>query len=108
MKCGVIFPGKTSDIYIPVICLVEIVYLCEKGRIPAHLKVRLDDALQAATSGLMVANLTAEIANAVTRVPRANVPDMPDRIIAATALHLGLDLISKDPKIRAAGVNTIW
>jgi predicted nucleic acid-binding protein len=32
---------------------------------------------------------------------------MPDRIIAATALHLGLPLISRDRKIQLSGVNTI-
>jgi len=95
-------------IYVPTICLVEIVYLHEKGRIPANLKTRLDAELQADTSGIVVANLTVEIANAVTRVSRADVPDMPDRIITATALHLGLALISKDRKIKLAGVNTIW
>jgi len=41
-------------------------------------------------------------------VPRAEVPDMPDRIIAATALHLGLPLISRDRKIQLAGLQTIW
>ena len=95
-------------IYIPTICLVEIVYLQEKGRIPADLKAQLDTELQAGTSGLFLVALTAEVANAVARVPRAKVPDMPDRIIAATALHLGLPLISRDRKIQLADVNTTW
>ena len=33
---------------------------------------------------------------------------MPDRIIAATALHLGVPVISRDGKIRASTVATIW
>jgi PIN domain nuclease of toxin-antitoxin system len=41
-------------------------------------------------------------------VPRATVPDMPDRIIAATALYLDLLLISRDGKIRLSSVATIW
>jgi PIN domain nuclease of toxin-antitoxin system len=95
-------------VYIPTICLVEIVYLQDKGRIPAELKMQLDAELQASTSGLVLVDLTAEVANAVARVPRSEVPDMPDRIIAATALHLGLPLISRDRKIQLSGVNTIW
>jgi len=95
-------------VYIPTICLVEIVYLQEKGRIPADLKAQLDAELQAGTSGLVLVDLTAEVANAVARVPRFEVPDMPDRIIAATALHPGLPLISRDRKIQLFGVNTIW
>jgi PIN domain nuclease of toxin-antitoxin system len=97
-----------SVVYLPTICLVEIVYLQEKGRVPADLKAELDTALQAGTSGLVLADLTAEIADTVVRVPRTDVPDMPDRIIAATALYLGLPLISRDRKIQLAGVNTIW
>jgi PIN domain nuclease of toxin-antitoxin system len=95
-------------VYVPTICLVEIVYLQEKGRIPANLRVQLDAELQAGTSGLVLADLTAEVASAVTRVPRYDVPDMPDRIIAATALHLGLPLISRDHKIQLSDVDTIW
>jgi PIN domain nuclease of toxin-antitoxin system len=95
-------------VYIPTICLVEIVYLQEKGRIPSDMKAQLDAELRTETSGLVLADLTAEVASAVARVPRAEVPDMPDRIIAATALHLGLPLISRDSKIPLSDVNTIW
>ncbi len=41
-------------------------------------------------------------------VPRSEVPDMPDRIIAATALYLKVPLISRDARIRAANLDTIW
>jgi len=33
---------------------------------------------------------------------------MPDRIIATTALHLGVPLISRDGRIRLSSVPTIW
>ncbi len=95
-------------VYVPTICLVEIVYLQEKGRIPVALKTQLDAELRAGTSGLVLAALTPAVANTVARVPRAEVPDMPDRIIAATALHLGLPLISRDRKIQLADLQTIW
>jgi predicted nucleic acid-binding protein len=48
------------------------------------------------------------VAQALRKVERSQVPDLPDRIIAATALHLGLPLISRDGKIQLADVNTIW
>jgi PIN domain nuclease of toxin-antitoxin system len=95
-------------IYVPTICVVEIIYLQEKGRIPAELKARLDTELQAATSSLVLVGLTPDVTNAVARVPRTQVPEMPDRIIAATALHLGLPLISRDHKIQATDIKTIW
>ena len=40
---------------------------------------------------------------------RATVPEMPDRIIAATALHLNAPLITRDHKIQALqNVQTLW
>jgi len=38
----------------------------------------------------------------------ASVPDMPDRIVAATGIHLGVPFISRDGRIRASSINTIW
>jgi predicted nucleic acid-binding protein len=48
------------------------------------------------------------VAEAVRDVPRDAVPDMPDRIIAASALFLGLPLVTRDQKIRSSQVQTIW
>jgi PIN domain nuclease of toxin-antitoxin system len=98
----------TVIVYIPTICLVEIIYLQEKGRIPANLRTLLSSRLQAGTTGLALAPLTADVANAVARIPRSDVPDMPNRIIAATALHMALPLISRDHKIQLSAVPTIW
>jgi len=52
--------------------------------------------------------LTVEIVDALRRVPRPDVPDMPDRIVAATAVYFGVPVISRDAKIRASSVRTIW
>jgi predicted nucleic acid-binding protein len=49
------------------------------------------------------------ISIAIREIDRDTVPDMPDRIIAATALHLNLPLVTRDRKIRAEGaIVTIW
>jgi len=95
-------------LYVPTICLVEIIYLQEKGRIPAELRADLEAQLLAGTSGLILTGLTPEVAEAVADVPRTAVPDMPDRIIAATAVHLGLPLVSRDHLIQLSSVETIW
>jgi predicted nucleic acid-binding protein len=57
---------------------------------------------------LTVYHLTEVVAESLELVPRKDVPDMPDRIIAATALHLGLPLVTRDGKIRAVNITTIW
>ena len=44
----------------------------------------------------------------MTHVPRSDIPDLPDRIIAASAVHLGVPVISRDGKIRASQLRTIW
>jgi predicted nucleic acid-binding protein len=48
------------------------------------------------------------IVQSMQRVDRAKVPDLPDRIIAATALHAHVPVISRDSKIRVSGIETVW
>jgi predicted nucleic acid-binding protein len=48
------------------------------------------------------------VAHAVRRLSRSTVPDMPDGIIAATALHLDLPLATRDRRVRGCGIETVW
>jgi PIN domain nuclease of toxin-antitoxin system len=54
------------------------------------------------------APVTIEIVDAMLTVPREEIPDMPDRIIAATALYFGVPAISRDGNIRSSKIQTIW
>jgi len=94
--------------YISAISIVETIYPIERGRVPLEALQRLEAGLKDPTSGLRVAPVNEAVAQAVHQVPRAIVPDMPDRIIAATALHLGLPLVTRDLRIQSAGIKTIW
>lgn len=85
---------------------MEIIYLVERKRVP--LEALQESALKDNSSSLVVAPLDAAVAEAVPRIPRAIVSDMPDRIIAATALHLGLPLVTRDARIHSVGIGTIW
>ncbi len=49
-----------------------------------------------------------KVALALQEISRASIPDMPDRIIAATAMALDVPLITRDHKIRVSTVQTIW
>lgn len=100
--------ASNSPVFVPTICIVEITYLVEKGRLPGAVRTRLLAALEDPESNLAVAALDLDIADRLEHVERDHVPDMPDRIIAATAVHLGLPLVSRDRKIRASSVMTIW
>jgi PIN domain nuclease of toxin-antitoxin system len=97
-----------ATVYVPTICLVEIVCLTEKGRIPPNLQEQLSNELRGGATGLVVTDLTMGVVNELVKVPRSQVPDLTDRVIAATALHLGLPVISRDRKIRLSTVTTIW
>jgi PIN domain nuclease of toxin-antitoxin system len=107
-KCFDACDRGESIIFVPTICLVEIIYLQEKGRIPSEMKRLLDRELKRGAAGISLSNLSGEVVEMLSMVPRSDVPDLPDRFIAATALHLGLPLISRDRKIRVSTVQTIW
>lgn len=90
------------------ITLAEIVYLSERGRIPSDTFDRLLEAVDRNDAVLAEAPFDRNIAQTLQLVNRTQVPDLPDRIIAATALHLGVPLISRDRRIQLSSVNTIW
>ena len=93
---------------ISFISLVEVVYLVEKGKLPAVVLDRLTRALSEPDSGFVIAPPNLAVALAIPQISRETVPDMPDRIIAATALDLGLRLVTRDSEISNTGIETIW
>ena len=100
--------ANNDTIAISAITLVEMVYLIEKNRIPAQRFSQLAEELRDSESLFVEIPVDVKIARALTRVDVAQVPDMPDRIIAATALHLQIPVISRDSKIKLSSVSTIW
>jgi predicted nucleic acid-binding protein len=51
---------------------------------------------------MVIAPLDVAVAQAIQKISRDAVPDMPDRIIAATALHLNAELVTRDHRLQAA------
>jgi len=97
-----------APVYVSSVSIVELRYLVEKGKFAeadydAVLKVLRDPE----TAPTVVA-LDTEIADSLKDIVRADVPDMPDRIIAATARYLSLPLVTCDRQIQASGIPTIW
>ena len=95
-------------IWVPSICVVEIIYLAEKGRIPSNILDAFLSELSASDTVLRFADLNLPTVLALKTIPRISVPDLPDRVIAATALSLGVPLISRDALIRATGLTVVW
>jgi PIN domain nuclease of toxin-antitoxin system len=96
------------DIALSSISLAEIVYLVEKNRLPVSAYDELKRAIADPEFVMEEAALTADIVDAMRLVSRDEVPDMPDRLIAATGVCLGAPVISRDGRIRAASLQTIW
>jgi len=99
---------RGQDVQVSAISVIETIYLAERQRVPAAALQRLRSALADSDSGLRIAAVDAAVADAVEKVSRSAVPDMPDRIIVATAMELGLPLVTRDRRIQMAGVRTIW
>ena len=90
------------------ITLAEIVYLEEKRKILPDTLAQFLAIVNVQDSLFVEVPFDRNIIKSLLRVPRTSVPDLPDRIIAATALHLGVPLITRDAQIQASGIGTIW
>src|SRR6266480_2771423 len=107
---SIIYSAATSGTptYICAVPVVEVVYLVERGRIAADAFDKFANELSRDNPAFTVVPLDSQVATALKRIPRSLVPDMPDRIIAATALHLGLPLVTRDRRLQAAMIQKIW
>ncbi|GET38886.1 type II toxin-antitoxin system VapC family toxin [Microseira wollei] len=90
------------------ITLAEIVYLTERGRIDVTTLDRLLEALEGDNALLVEIPFDRNIAQALRQVDRVQIPDLPDRIIAATAMYLNVPIISRDRRIQLSDIETIW
>ena len=94
-----------SSILIPAIVAVEVGYLSGKGRIDVSLVDLKQHIDQYATYQLQP--LTLEIIE--TSLLMTDIPELHDRLIAATARFMNLPLITNDPLIQAsAPLQTVW
>ena len=101
--------NNSESIFISAISLVEMTYLVEKNRIPSSSLEQLSQLIDDPLVNLFVVPLDTPVAKAFTQIPREIVPEMGDRIIAATSLYLSLPLVTKDHKIRnLSNIQTIW
>ena len=101
--------NQGNFIYFSAITIVEISYLIERGRLAGEVLTRVLNAADDPNVGILLAPLDRNISATIQQIDRATVPDMPDRIIAATALSLSLPLVTRDAKIQAlTTIQTIW
>jgi PIN domain nuclease of toxin-antitoxin system len=101
--------AAATTIYLSAISLVELAYLIDKGRFTDATLDLLIQVVDDPGSGVVLAPIDPPVARAIRSVPRRLVPDMPDRIITATARYLGLPLVTADQQIQSSSaITTIW
>ena len=76
-----------APIHVPAIVLVELRYLVEKGKFTEAQYQAVARTLNNTALLPVATPLDIIIADAMAQIPRHVVPDIPDRIIAATALR---------------------
>lgn len=91
-----------------VITLIEMIYLGEKQRIAPTTFQAFSSRVMTGKTVFLEIPLDYRIAGTMQQIDRNQISDMPDRIIAATALTLEVPLITCDGKIRQSHVPTIW
>lgn len=96
-----------DPVWISSVTLVEVTYLVEKGRFAPTLLDRLVDLVRQPLSGFRVAVFDLDCAVTLRSVS-SSIRDMPDRMIVATAVTLGLPLATRDQQVRTSGIPTLW
>jgi PIN domain nuclease of toxin-antitoxin system len=96
-------------VIIPAIVLVEIIYLAERWKVEPKLVDELLSLLEIAPQNYAIAPLDIKVIAAMRAIDVQKIPDMPDRIIVATAKVLNAPLISRDLRITQSGlVTVVW
>lgn len=89
------------------ITLWELALAFFRGRL--HTTGSVQAAVEAFSSGVTIQELTPEIVSIAAELPEPYPRDPADRLIGATALALGIPLVTADASIIASGaVETIW
>jgi predicted nucleic acid-binding protein len=83
-----------ATIIIPAVTLMEVMYLFEKNRIQIGL-LQTEDLME--SQNYQFEPLTLEILKEASQID--DIPELHDRLIAATAKYLDLPLITNDPVI---------
>lgn len=97
--------ASTNEIWIPAMCLAEVGYLAERGRV----SIGIPDVtkLVSANQNFHFQELSPDIISVAFQIH--DIPELHDRLIAATAQFLKIPLLTNDPVIQnSATVRTVW
>lgn len=98
---------RQGGLAIAAITLMELAWLAENGRIETTLST--ESFVRMCASKMTVIPITPEIAARAVSFPDSYPKDPQDRLIGATALVEGVELVTHDKSIKKSGlVPVIW
>jgi PIN domain nuclease of toxin-antitoxin system len=111
-KVRAIFQKATAGhghIIISSVVLVETIFLVQRERLGEEVVKTLLALTEDPGDGIYIYPLNKAVVQALSHFGPAAIPELADRIIAATAIHLNLPLLTADASIQTSKlVKTIW
>jgi PIN domain nuclease of toxin-antitoxin system len=95
-----------DNIFIPCIVFFELLYLTEKGR--CDIDFENFTTMVSSSRNYRIEPLCLPIIDKSRMISRDEVSDPWDRLIAATSIHLGLPLITRDESLQRIGLEIVW
>lgn len=93
-----------AQVLVPSICLVESLFLLQRQRVPQTIVDRLLQLPEHAQASLRIVPLDMAVVQTIADFGPASVPELADRVIAATARALKLPLLTVDHAIVQSGL----
>ena len=98
-----------GHVVVPSIVLVETIFLVQRMRVEEEITRILLALTEDPADGIYIYPLNKVVVQALSRFGPIAVPELADRIIAATALYLDLPLLTTDSAIQESGfIKTVW
>ena len=100
---------ETGVVHISAYTLVEVRYLVGKGALRADEEAALLAAVDSPRTDIRSVPASVEVVRHLASVPRSRLFDPADRLIVASAIELGVPLVTKDAGIASSGLlECIW
>ncbi len=93
-----------AQVIVPSIVLVEAVFLLQRQKVKEDVLTKLFELSEQPDANFYVTPLDLAVVQALCSFGPAAVPELSDRIVAATALALGLPLLTTDSAMIDSGL----
>lgn len=98
-----------KQIVVPSIVLVETIFLLQRARIDKTIVQALLSLPESIQDSIYIYPLNKAVVSALGYFGSAVIPELADRIVAATAYHLALPILTTDSDMQESNlIQTIW